>query len=76
MENPMGERAGATAMCACAAPAVKKKSYSRERSVLKGIRMAFGRRFAREIDGAAIQRWYGDLTSAKGLSPGTAVRHF
>jgi integrase len=56
--------------------AVKKKSYSRERSVLKGIRTAFGRRFVREIDGAAIQRWYGDLTSVKGLSAGTAVRHF
>src|SRR2546430_837227 len=30
----------------------------------------------REVDGAAVERWYAGLTTAKGLSPGTAVRHF
>jgi hypothetical protein len=32
--------------------------------------------FVREVDGAGIQRWYQGLTEAKGLSAGTAVRHF
>jgi integrase len=32
--------------------------------------------FVREVDGAAVQRWYSGLTDRKGLSEGTAVRHF
>ena len=54
----------------------KKKSYSRERSILKGIRKTFRGRFVREVDGAAVERWYHDLTVVQGLSAGTAVRHF
>jgi integrase len=32
--------------------------------------------FVREVDGVAVDRWYQGLTAAKGLSAGTAVRHF
>ena len=56
--------------------AKKKLSYSRERSILEGIRSVFRGRFVREIDGAAVERWYHDLTAVRGLCPGTAVRHF
>ena len=35
-----------------------------------------GNQFVREVDGNAVTRWYGNLTSVKGLSAGTAVRHF
>jgi len=54
----------------------KKRSASREKSVLDGIRSELGRSFVREIDGVAVGRWYENLTAARGLSPGTAVRHF
>ncbi len=54
----------------------KKKSWDREKSILEDIRKEFGSRFVREIDGAAINGWYQGLTEGKGLSPGTAVRHF
>src|SRR5579859_3227053 len=37
---------------------VKKRSGSREKSVLNGIRSELGRSFIREIDGVAIGRWY------------------
>jgi hypothetical protein len=53
----------------------KKKSRDREKSVLEVIREELGNRFVREVDGAAIQCWYHNLT-ARGLSQGTAVRHF
>ena len=32
--------------------------------------------FARELDGNEITRWFENLTVKRGLSPGTAVRHF
>ena len=53
-----------------------KKSWDRERSILEHIRKEFGSLFVREIDGAAINRWYQGLTEGKRLSPNTAVRHF
>ena len=56
--------------------AQKKKSYSRERSILEGIRKTFKGRFVLDVDGAAIDRWYQDLSAVHGLCPGTAVRHF
>ena len=55
---------------------IKKRSASREKSVLDGIRSELGRLFVREIDGDA---WVaGTKTSRRfaSLSPGTAVRHF
>jgi len=55
---------------------VKKRSGSREKSVLEGIRSELGRSFVREIDGVAIGRWYENLTAVRDLSSGTAVRHF
>jgi integrase len=54
---------------------IGKLSHSREKSVLKGIRKQFGALFVREADGVAIDRWYRDLME-KGLSEGTALRHF
>ena len=54
----------------------RKKSQEREKSVLKGIRDELGRRFVREVEGVDVNRWYQRLTSAKGLSASTAVRHF
>ena len=54
----------------------KKKSHTRERSVLQGIREALGQSFVREVDGAAVTSWLENLTVKKGLSVGTAVRHF
>jgi len=54
----------------------KKKSWSREKSILRGIQTELGRLFVREVDGNAVSRWYENLTSGKGLSEGTAVRHF
>jgi integrase len=54
----------------------KKKSHDREKSVLEGIRAGLGTRFVREVDGVEVDRWYQGLTTTKGLSPGTAVRHF
>src|SRR5579862_3065494 len=55
---------------------VKKRSASREKSISDGIRSEVGRSFVREIDGEAVRRWYENLTAARDLSPGTAVRHF
>jgi len=55
---------------------VKKRSASREKSVLDGIRSELGRSFVREVDGDAVGRWYENLTSVRDLAPGTAVRHF
>jgi integrase len=54
----------------------KKKSSDRERSVLHIIRQELGTMFVREVDGQAVDRWYQGLTAKRGLSPGTAVRHF
>jgi hypothetical protein len=54
----------------------KKKSQDREKSVLNGVRDEMGSRFVREVDGVVVNRWYQGLTAAKGLSAGTAVRHF
>jgi integrase len=56
--------------------AIKKKSYDREKSILEGIRTEIGKLFVRELaDGTAIDRWYRGLLE-KGLTEGTAVRHF
>jgi len=55
---------------------MKKRSASREKSVLDGIRSELGRSFVREVDGDAVGRWYENLTAIRDLSPGTAVRHF
>ena len=55
---------------------IKKKSSDREHSVLEGIREELGGLFVREVDGRAVDRWYQGLTSKRGLSEGTAVRHF
>ena len=54
----------------------KKKSQDREKGVLAGIRSQLGTRFVREADGTAVNRWYQGLMAEKGLSQGTAVRHF
>src|SRR5580704_1616053 len=54
----------------------KKRSASREKSVLEGIRDELGKQFVREVDGVAVSRWYEKLTALRELSPGTAVRHF
>ena len=54
----------------------RKKSQDREKSVLNGIREEMGSLFVREVDGVTVDRWYQGLTATKGLSPGTAVRHF
>jgi integrase len=54
----------------------KKRSASREKSILEGIRDDLGSRFVREVDGVAVSRWYEKLTALRELSPGTAVRHF
>lgn len=54
----------------------KKKSWSREKSVLEGVRRELGNLFVREVDGTAISGWYQKLTDEKGLAANTAVRHF
>jgi len=54
----------------------KKKSHSRERSGLEGIRNELGQMFVREVDGTEITRWFENLTAERDLSAGTAVRHF
>lgn len=54
----------------------KKRSASREESIMEGIRSELGKYFVREVDGSAISRWYEGLTAVRSLSPGTAVRHF
>ncbi len=55
---------------------VKKRSAGREKSIVEGIRTELGNAFVREVDGIAVSRWYENLTVLRGLSPGTAVRHF
>lgn len=54
---------------------VKKRSASREKSILGGIRSELGL-FVREVDGTAVGRWYENITGVRDLSSGTAVRHF
>lgn len=54
----------------------KKLSADREKSIVEGIRSELGNLFVREIDGYAVSSWYEQLTTKKGLSAGTAVRHF
>jgi integrase len=54
----------------------RKRSADREKSILDNIQSEMGRMFVREIDGVAVGRWYANLTTVRGLSPGTAVRHF
>jgi hypothetical protein len=54
----------------------KKRSASRERSVLEGIRRELGTMFVRELrDGHAVDRWYQGLTKGGRLA-NTAERHF
>ena len=55
---------------------LRKRSAEREKSVLAGIRSELGHLFVREVDGIAVGSWYENLTALRGLSPGTAVRHF
>jgi hypothetical protein len=55
---------------------IKKRSASREKSILDGIRSDLGNLFVREVDGEAVRRWYENLIAVRDLSPGTAVRHF
>jgi|SRR5260221_455124 len=55
---------------------IKKRSASREKSVLEGVRSELGSLFVREVDGDTVGRWYESLTVVRDLSPGTAVRHF
>ena len=54
----------------------KKRSHTREKSVLGGIRDELGLLFVREVDGSKITQWFENLTVKRGLSAGTAVRHF
>ena len=56
--------------------ASKKKSQDREKSVLEGIRDRLGNLFVREASGAAIDGWCRSLSAEKGLTEGTAARHF
>ncbi len=56
---------------------VKKRSWKREKSILEGIRKEMGQLFVRELkDSAAVDGWYRKLTEEKGLTAGTAARHF
>jgi hypothetical protein len=55
----------------------KKKSEDREKSILDGIREELGSLFVREVDGAAVQRWYGVSPRAEralGGNGGTALQ--
>ena len=54
----------------------KKASADREKSIVEGIRSELGRKFVREVDGVAVQRWYENLTGIRGVADNTAVRHF
>ena len=54
----------------------KKRSADREKSITEGIRDELGKLFVREVDGVAVSRWYANLGAVRGLSEGTAVRHF
>ena len=55
---------------------LKKRSQEREKAIVEGIRDRLGKLFVREVDGPAIERWFCWLREEKGLSAGTAVRHF
>jgi hypothetical protein len=44
----------------------KKTSADREMSIVEGIRSELGRKFVREVDGIAVQRWYENLTGKRG----------
>ena len=54
----------------------QKKSSEREKSIVEVIREEMGRQFVREVDGVAVGKWFANLTGVRGLSAGTAVRHF
>src|SRR6202453_3243439 len=54
----------------------RKASADREKSIVEGIRSELGRKFVREVDGVAVQRWYENLTGVRDLADNTAVRHF
>ena len=54
----------------------KKKSHTREKSVLDVIRNELGQMFVREVDGTDVAQWFENLTVKRGLSASTAVRHF
>jgi len=45
--------------------AMEKQSYSREKSILEGIRQQFGHQFVREAEGVAINQWYRSLMEEK-----------
>jgi len=51
---------------------IKKASADREKSIVEGIRSELGRKFVREVDGIAVQRWYENLTGIRGLADNTA----
>jgi hypothetical protein len=53
-----------------------KASADRELSIVEGIRSELGRKFVREVDGVAVQRWYENVTGIHGLAANTTVRHF
>lgn len=56
---------------------VEVAATDREKSILDGIRAELGTLFVRETqDGTAIDQWYWGLMEKKGLSEGTAARHF
>jgi integrase len=55
---------------------IKKRSSDREKSIVEGIRNEMGSSFVREVEGIVVNRWYENLTAKRGLSSGTAVRHF
>jgi hypothetical protein len=46
----------------------RKKSQDREKAFLEGIRGSLGHLFVREVDGAAVERWYRSLTEEKTVS--------
>ncbi len=52
-----------------------KKSWDREKSILAGINDHLGMLFVREMSGNKVDQWYRGLVT-RGLSHGTAVRHF
>jgi hypothetical protein len=55
---------------------VKRNPVDREKSILEGVRRELGTLFVREVDGVAVHCWYRRLMDCRGLSAGTAVRHF
>jgi integrase len=55
---------------------VTRNPVDREKSILEGVRRELGTLFVREVDGVAVHCWYRRLMDCRGLSAGTAVRHF